>query len=163
MIWELRKIKPVSASTFAPSEIDWDSRHPKKLRWRLLCDSAQSWRRHFDDKGPSSPTSPTSPSSFSISHVLLWELDQKEGWAPKNWCFWTVVLKKALESLLDIKEMKPVNPKGNQPWIFIGRTDAEAEAPILWQLDAKRQHWKRPWCWERMRARGEGDDREWDG
>ena len=66
----------------------------------------------------------------------MWELDHKEGWAPKNWCFWTVVLEKTLESSLDCK-INPVNPKGNQPWLVIGRTDAEAEAPILWPLDAK--------------------------
>jgi len=67
----------------------------------------------------------------------MWELDHKEGWAPKSWCFWTVVLKKILESPLDCKEIKPVNPKGNQPWIFIRRTDAEIEAPILWPPDVK--------------------------
>ena len=67
----------------------------------------------------------------------MWELDYKESWAPKNWCFWTVVLEKTLESPLDCKEIKPVNPKGNWPWIFIGRTDAEAEALILWPPDAK--------------------------
>ena len=67
----------------------------------------------------------------------MWELDHKEGWVPKNWCFWTVVLEKTLESPLDCKEIKPVNPKGNQPWIFIGRTDAEAEAPIIWPPDGK--------------------------
>ena len=71
---------------------------------------------------------------FSSSHVWMWELDYKESWALKNWCFWTVVLEKTLESPLDSKEIKPVNPKGNQSWIFIGRTDAEAEAPILWSL-----------------------------
>ena len=69
---------------------------------------------------------------FFSSHVQMWELDHKEGWAPENWCFQTVVLEKNLESPLDSKEIKPVQPKGNQPWIFIGRTDAEAEAPILW-------------------------------
>ena len=67
----------------------------------------------------------------------MWELDHKEGWAPKNWCFWTVVLEKTLESPLDFKEIKPVNPKGNQSWIFIGRTDAKAEAPILRPPDPK--------------------------
>ena len=67
----------------------------------------------------------------------MWELDYKESWTPKNWCFWTVVLEKNLESPLDLKEAKPVNPKGNQSWIFIGRTDAEAEALILWPPDAK--------------------------
>ena len=72
---------------------------------------------------------------FSSSHVWMWELDHKEGWAPKNWCFWTVVPEKTFESLLDSKEIKPINPKGNQPWIFIGRPDAEDEVPIVWPPD----------------------------
>ena len=72
---------------------------------------------------------------LSSNHVWMWELDHKEGWAPKNWCFWNVVLEKTLESPLDCKEIKPLNPKGNQSWIFIGRTDAEA--PILWSPDVK--------------------------
>ena len=67
----------------------------------------------------------------------MWELDQEEGWAPKNWCFWTVVLEKTLESPLDRKEIKPVTPKGNQSWIFIGRTDAEADVLIVWPPDVK--------------------------
>ena len=67
----------------------------------------------------------------------MWELNHKESWAPKNWCFWTVVLEKTLESPLDCKEIKPVHPKGNQSWIFIGRTDAKTEAPILWPPDVK--------------------------
>ena len=74
---------------------------------------------------------------FSNSHVWVWELDHKWGWTLKNWCFQTVVLKKTLESPLDCKEIKPVNPKGNQPWLFIGRTDAGAETPILWLHDVK--------------------------
>ena len=74
---------------------------------------------------------------FSSSHLWMWELDHKESWALKNWCFWTVVLEKTLESLLDCKEIKPVNPKGNQSWISIGRTDAEVETPILWPSDAR--------------------------
>ena len=72
---------------------------------------------------------------FSSSHVWMWELDHKESWAPKNWCFWTVVLEKTPESPLDCREIKPVNPKGNQSWLFIGRTDVEA--PILWPPDVK--------------------------
>ena len=72
---------------------------------------------------------------FFSSHVRIWELDHKEGWEPKNWCFWTVALEKTLESSLDSK-IKPVNSKVNQHWIFIGRTDAEAEAPVLWPPDA---------------------------
>ena len=73
----------------------------------------------------------------------MWELGYKESWAPKDWCFWTVVLEKTLESHLDCKEIQPVNPKGNQSWIFIGRTDAKAETPILWPPDAK-NIWKDP-------------------
>ena len=88
-------------------------------------------RHYFANKGLSSQRY-----GFFSSHVWMWELDCKS-WAPKNWCFWTVMLEKTLESLLDIKEIQPVNPKGNQSWIFIGRTDAEAETPILWPPDAK--------------------------
>ena len=89
-------------------------------------------RHYFANKGTS-----TQSYGFSISHVWRWELDHKEGWVPKNWRFWTVVLEKTLESPLDYKEIKPVHPKGNQSWIFIGRTGAEAEAPILWPPGAK--------------------------
>ena len=84
------------------------------------------------NKGPSSQSY-----CFSSSHVWMWELDYKESWEPKNWCFWTVVLEKTLESLLNCKEIQPVNPKGNQSWIYIGRTDVEAETPILWPPDVK--------------------------
>ena len=74
---------------------------------------------------------------FSSSHIQMWQLDHKEGWVPKKWCFQTVVLEKTLESPLVSKEIKPVSPKGNQHWIFIGRTDAQAEAPIFWPPDSK--------------------------
>ena len=74
---------------------------------------------------------------FSSSHVWMWELNYKEGWAPKNWCFWTVVLEKTLESHLDCKEIQPVHPKGDQSWVFIGRADVEAETLILWPPDVK--------------------------
>ena len=94
---------------------------------------------------------------FSSTHVWMWELNYKESWAPKNWCFWTVVLEKMLESPLDCKEIQPVHPKGNQSWMFIGRTDVEAETPILWPPDAKNWLLKRPWCWERLKAGGEGE------
>ena len=80
---------------------------------------------------------------FQVVMYGCWELDCKESWEPKNWCFWTVVLEKTLERLLDCKEIQPVHPKGNQSWIFIGRTDAEAEIPILWPHDAK-SIWKDP-------------------
>ena len=95
----------------------------------------------------------------------MWELDYKESWAPKNWCFWTVVLEKTLERPLDCKEIQLIHPKGNQSWVFIGRTDVEPEIPIFWPPDAKSWltgKWKSPWCWERLRAGGEGDDRGWD-
>ena len=91
---------------------------------------------------------------FSIIHVWIWELEYKESWVPKNWWFWTVVLGKSLEILLDCKEIQPVHPKGNQSWIFIGRTDAEAEALILWPPDAKNwligkdPYTGKDWRWE---------------
>ena len=88
--------------------------------------------RDFANKVPSSPSY-----GFSSSHVQMWGLDHKEGWASKNWCFWTVGLKMTLESPLDCKEIQAVHPKGNQSWIFIRRTEAEAETPILWAPDAK--------------------------
>ena len=99
---------------------------------------------------------------FSSSHVWMWELDSKESWAPKNWWFWTVILEKTVAGPLDCKEIQPVHPKGNQSWIFIGRTDAEAETPILWPPDAK--SWligKDPdagkdWRWE---EKGETEDK----
>ena len=89
-------------------------------------------RHYFINKGMSSQSY-----GFSSSHILMWKLDYKESWAPKNWCFWSVVLEKTLESPLDCKEIQPVHPKGNQSWIFIGRTDAEAETPILWPPNVK--------------------------
>ena len=111
-------------------------------------------RHHFADKG-----SYNQSYGFSSSHVWLWELDHQEGWVPKNWCFQIMVLEETLESPLDCKEIRPVNPKGNQPWIFIGRTAAEDEAPILghlmWRADSlektlmlgkiegKRSRWQR--------------------
>ena len=77
-------------------------------------------------------TSPTKVRLVKAIHVWMWELDYKESWTPKNWCFWTVVLEKTLESPLDCKEIQPVHPKGDQSWVFIGRTDVEAETPVLW-------------------------------
>ena len=104
--------------------------------WQESYDKPRQWvkkqRHRFANKGPYSQSY-----CLSSSYVQMWDLDNKEGWAPKNWCFLTVVLEKTLESPLDCKEIKPVDPKGNQSWIFIGRTDAEAETPILWPPDAK--------------------------
>ena len=96
-------------------------------------DSILKSRHYFANKGQSSQSY-----GFSSGHVWTWELDHKESWAPKNWCYWTVVLEKTLESSLDCKKIKPVNLKGNQSWIFIGRTDAEVETPILLPLDLKK-------------------------
>ena len=89
-------------------------------------------RHYFADKGPSSQSY-----GFSSSHVWMWELEYKESWTLKNWCSWIVELDKTLESPLGCKEIQPTHPKGNQSWVFIGRTDVEAETPILWPLDAK--------------------------
>ena len=97
------------------------------------------------------------------SHVWMWELDYKKSWAPKNWCFWTVVLEKTLESPLDCKEINLVNPKGDQSWIFIGRTDGDWNSNTLATWHEEWAHWKRPWFWERLKEGGEGDYRRWDG
>ena len=106
----------------APGKRSYD-----KPRWHIIK------QRHYSaDQGSSSQSC-----GFSSSHVWMWKLDYKESWAPKNWCFWTVVLEKTLGNPLDWKEIKPFNPKGNLSWIFTGRTDAEAEAPLLWSPDAK--------------------------
>ena len=97
-------------------------------------------RHYFVNKGPSSQGY-----SFSIGQVWIWELDYKESWVQKNWCFWTVAFEKILQSPLDCKEIQPVHSKGDQSWVFIGRTDVEAETPILWPPDAKSWLiWKHP-------------------
>ena len=116
---------------------------------RVMCQHAKKQRRYFPDSGLSSQSY-----GFSSGHVWMWELDHGESWAPKNWCLWTVVLEKTPESPLDCKEIQLVNLKGNQSWVFIGRTDTEAETPILWLLDVKNWLiWKDPdagkdWRWE---------------
>ena len=112
-------------------------------------------RHYFANKGPSRQSY-----GFSSGHVWMWELDHKESWALKNWCFWTMVLEKSLESPLDCKDIQPVYPKGNQSWVFIGRTDAEAEALILWPSDSLE---KTLILGKRLKAGGEGDNRGWDG
>ena len=110
-----------------------------KLRGLLLgrqvmtnLDSIFKSRHYFANKGQFSQGY-----GFSSGHVWMWELNYKEGWTPKSWCFWTVVLEKTLESPLDCKDIQPVHPKGDQSWVFIGRTDVKAETPILWPPDAK--------------------------
>ena len=110
----------------------WKESHDKPSQ------HTQMQRHRFSDKGPHSQSY-----GFSSSHLWMWELDYKESWVPKNWCFWTVVLEKTLESPLDCKEMQLIHPKGNQSWVFIGRTDAEAL--ILWPPDVKNWPiWKDP-------------------
>ena len=153
--WQIDEtMETVTHCIFLDSKItaDGDCSHEIKrclLLGRKFMTNLDSILKSRDNKGPSSQSY-----DFSSSHIWMWELDHKESWAPKNWCFWTVAFEKTLESPLDSKEIKPVNPKGYQPWIFTGRT--EAEAPILWPPNAKQLiHWKQPWCWERLRAKGE--------
>ena len=100
----------------------------RKVRTNL--DSKQ--RYYFANKGPSSQDC-----GFSTGHLWMWELDCEESWAPKNWCFWNVMLEKTLKSSLDCKEIQPVHSKGDQSWMFVGRSDAEAKTPILWPPHAK--------------------------
>ena len=115
-------------------------------------------RHYFANKGPS-----TQGYCFSSGHVWMWEVDCKESWALENWCFWTVVLEKTLESPLDCKEIQPVYTKGDQSWVFIGRTDDKAETPILWPPDEMNWLiWKDPDAGKRLKAEGEGDYRRWD-
>ena len=110
----------------------WKTLAPWKKSYDQPRQHIKKQRQYFADKSPSSQSY-----GFSSGHVWMWELDYKESWALKNWCLWTVVLEKTLESPLDWKEIQPVHPKGNQSWIFTGRTDAEAKTPILWPPDAK--------------------------
>ena len=134
------------SQVFAP----WKKSHDKPRE----CIKKQ--RHYFVDKGPSSQSY-----GFFSNHIWMWELNHKEGSA-QNWCFRTVVLKKTLESPVNCK-IKSVNPKGNQPWIFTGRTDAESWSSntlAIWCTEPI--YWKRPWCWERQKA-GEGGDKGWDG
>ena len=106
-------------------------------------------RHYFANKGPASQSY-----GFSSGHVWMWELDYKENWVWKNWCLWTVVLEKTLESPLDCKKIQPVHPRGHQSWVFIGRTDVEAETPILWPPHAK--------CWLIAKEPDAGKDWRWE-
>ena len=121
-------------------------------------DSILKNRHYFADKGPSSQSYgvPSSP-------VWMWDLDYKESWVLKNWCFWTVVLDRTLESLLDCKEIQPVNPKGNQPEYSLEglmlKLKLQYFGHLMWRLTLL----KRPWCWERLKVGGEGENRGWDG
>ena len=137
--WEIDG-ETVSDYIFWGSKITADGDCSHEIKRRLLLgrkvmtnlDSILKKQRHyFANKGLSSQSS-----GFSSSHIWMWELDCEEGWALKNWCFWTMVLEKTLESPLDCKEIQPVHPK-DQPWVFIGRNDAKAETPVLWPPQAK--------------------------
>ena len=141
--WEIdgETMETVRDFIFLGSKITVDSDCSHKIKRRLLLrrkampnlDSVVKDKRHcFADKDPYSQSY-----DFSSSHVWMWELDCEEGWAPKNWCVWTVVLEKTLESPLDCKEIQSVHSKGDQSWVFIGRTDAKAETPVLWPPHAK--------------------------
>ena len=111
---------------------NWKTLAPWKKSYDKHRQHVKKQRHHFSDKDSSSPSY-----VFSSSHVWMWELDHKEGWMPRNWCFQIMMLEKTLESPLDCKEIKPVKPKGYEPWIFIGRTDVEAL--IIWPPDGKSQ------------------------
>ena len=124
--WALKSLQVVTAAMKLKDAYSWKKSYDNPRQ------HIKKQRHDFVDKGLSSQSY-----SFSNSHIWMWELDHKESWASKNWCFWTMVLEKTLESPWDCKKINLVNPKGNQSWIFIGRTDAVAEAPILWSPDVK--------------------------
>ena len=138
--WQIdgETIEAMRDSIFLGSKVTADGDGSREVQRCLETKLWPTWqqikkRRHyFANRGLSNQSY-----GFSSSHVWMWESDHKEGWAPKNRCFWTVVLEKILENPLDFKEIKPVNSLGNQPWLFIGGTDAEVEAPALWPPDAK--------------------------
>ena len=132
-------MKPVTDFIFLGSKINEDGDCSHEIKRRLLF--GRKAMTNLDNTLKSRDlTLPYSQSyNFSNSHVWMWELDHKEGWEPKNCCFWTVVLEKLFKSPLDCKEIKPVNPKGNQAWISIGRADAKADVPILWAPDGKKR------------------------
>ena len=129
------------------SNITVDSNCTPTMKLKDACSKKESYdkprqhfkkqRHYFANKGPSSQSCDFF--QYPFSHVWMWELDPREGWVSMDWCFQTLVFEKTLKSSLDCKEIKPVNPKGGQPWISIGRTDAEAATPILWPPDAKCQ------------------------
>ena len=141
------------------ADSDWSNEINTLAPWKKSYDQPrlhiQKQRHYFANKGPSSQCY-----GFSSSHVWMWELDCEERWVPKNWCFWTVVLEKTLASPLDCKEIQPVHHKGDvhwKDWCWSWNSNTLA----TWCKELT--YWKRPWCWERLRAGGEGDNRGWDG
>ena len=140
-------LKPWNEKTLAP----WKKRYDQPRQ------HIKKQRHYFPSKGPSSQGC-----GFSSSHVWIWELDCKESWAPKNGCFWTVVLEKTLENPLDCKEVKPVHPKEISPECSLEELMLKLKNTLATWCE-ELTHLKRPWCWERLKAGGEGDDRGWDG
>ena len=124
IFWASKSLQMVIAAMKLKDAYSWKESYDQPRQ------NIKKQRHYFANKGPSSQGY-----GFSSSHVWMWELDCEESWALKNWCFWTVVMEKTLESPLDCKEIQPVHPKGDQSWVFIGRTDAEAETPVLWPPD----------------------------
>ena len=141
-LWQIdgETMDAVADFIFLGSKITADGDYSHEIQRRLPLERKvdqprqhiKKQRHYFSNKGPSSQGY-----GYSSGHIWMWELDYKENWVPKNWCFWTVVLEKTLESPLDCKEIQPVHPKGDQSWVFIGRTDVEAETPIFWPPDVK--------------------------
>ena len=144
-----------------PADDDFSQKLKDAAPWKRSCDQpgqqTKEQRHYFANKCASGQSF-----GFSSGHVWMWELDYKESRVPKNWCFWTVVLEKTLESPLDCKEIQPVHSEEDQPWDFFGRNDAEAETPILWPLHAKSWLIGKALIWG-LGTGGEGDDRGWDG
>ena len=146
--WAPKSLWMVTAATKLKMFGPWKESYDKPRQY------INKQRCHFADKGQYSQSY-----GFSSSHVQMWNLDHKEGWMLKNWCFQIVVLEETPESPSDCKEIKPVNPKGNQPWIFTGRTDAEVEAPIFWPPDMKSPIIGKDSGAGKAKAKGEGDSR----
>ena len=156
--WQIEFWGPPKSLQIVNAAMKLEMLAPWKKSYDQIRQHIQKQRHYFANKGPSSQSY-----CFSSGHVWMWELNYKESWALKNWCFWIVVLKKTLESPLDCKEIQPVYSKGSQSWIFIRRTDAEAETSILWPPDMKNRLTGKDPDWERLKAGGEGDNRGWDG
>ena len=161
---EEEKVEAVTDFLFLDSKITADADCSHEIRRRLLLGrkSTTNLDSALKSKDITLPTKVCIVKSIVFPIVMygMWELDHKEGWATKNWFYGTVVLEKTLENPLDIKEIKPVNPKGNQHWILIGRTDGRSNTLVIWCKQLT--DWKRPWCWERLKAEEE-DGRVWDG
>ena len=152
--WASKSLQMVPAAMKLKDAWSLEEKYDRPIKQHI-----KKQRHYFANKGPSCQSY-----GFSSSHIWMWELDHKESWALKNWCFSTVVLKNTFESPLNYQEIQPVHPKGNHSWIFIGRTDAETETPTLWPPDMK--NWligKDPDAGKDWSQEEKGDDRAWDG